>query len=459
MNWRNNFLGQLLGGDTLKDYQHAARLYTDDMFRLAPKTRFLYHVVFEFAAGSAMNGNQRNELGMIVKRCDLPQYSFNVEMRNQYNFKNYVTTGVTYQPVNITLHDDMGDVAVAFFRNYYGHYFQDTNVAENIYYGPNGNTTNENTSKYRWGRDAAGQINGKPMFNSISIFQLNRQRFTEYKMMNPIITDYNNGGMDQTDGTGINEHVFSVSYSGVKIEAGAVGRDNPQGFATFHYDNTPSPNSPLGGGADSIFGVAAGVGSAMNLFKEGNILGAALAAGNTYDKIKSGRALKGSKEEIIGIAKESIKKAGNNLGATSKPGIRFPKNERRKSAEAKLVNSNSQTLLGSSKQTKPKAVENLAKDLSKESNSIKLTPNQISLYLGLDTVAKDKFAKFYSFRADKNLQLDTVETEWAKLTDTQKQTYKDKAVTDAINLVEQGVVSYNVDQDTYNQILSAQVIS
>ena len=79
--------------------------------------------------------------------------------------------------------------------------------------------------------------------------------------------------------------------------------------------------------------------------------------------------------------------------------------------------------------------------------------------MGLDTVAKDKFAKFYSFRADKNLQLDTVETEWAKLTDAQKQTYKDKAVTDAINLVEQGVVSYNVDQDTYNQILSAQVIS
>jgi len=33
-NWRSNFLKQLVGGDILKDYQHAARLYTDDVFRL-----------------------------------------------------------------------------------------------------------------------------------------------------------------------------------------------------------------------------------------------------------------------------------------------------------------------------------------------------------------------------------------------------------------------------------------
>ena len=46
-NWRSNFLRQLLGGDTMRDYQHAARLYTDRTFALSPKNRFLYHVVFE----------------------------------------------------------------------------------------------------------------------------------------------------------------------------------------------------------------------------------------------------------------------------------------------------------------------------------------------------------------------------------------------------------------------------
>ena len=46
-NWRSNFLKTLLQGDHLKDYQHAARLYTDDLFRLSPKNQFLYLSLFE----------------------------------------------------------------------------------------------------------------------------------------------------------------------------------------------------------------------------------------------------------------------------------------------------------------------------------------------------------------------------------------------------------------------------
>jgi len=453
MNWRNNFLQQLLGGDTLKDYQHAARLYTDDLFRLAPKSKFLYHVVFEFSAGNSLNGAQKNELGMIVKRCDLPQYSFNVEMRNSYNYKNYVTTGVSYQPVNITLHDDMGDVAVAFFKNYYGHYFADTNISDNIYKGQNGSFSENYSSNNTWGRAIA---NDTPFFNSISIYQMNRQRFTQYKMMNPIITDYNNGTMDQSDGAGLSEHTFSISYSGVKIEAGSVARDNPQGFATFHYDNSPSPNK---GGGNSIFGLLGSAGSALGLLKEGNILGAALAAGNVYQKLKSGRAIKGAKEEIIGIAKESIKKSGSNLGATSKPGIRFPQNERRKTSEATLAKSQLGLILGSSKQQKPQAVENLGSDLGLKSAQIKLTPQQISQYLTLDAEAKNKFTKFYTFRSQNNLDLDQVETEWNKLSSSQQSVYQNQAIEDAVKLSENGIISYNVDQATYNQLISSQVIA
>ena len=131
-NFRNNFLDQLVGGDTMKDYKHAARLYLDEAFRLAPKNQFLYHVVFNInpaATGNMLNAakGEQIELGMLVKSIDLPQYSFNVEMKNQYNFKNYVQTGVTYNPVAVRLHDDMGDVAAAFFKSYYQHYLTDTN--------------------------------------------------------------------------------------------------------------------------------------------------------------------------------------------------------------------------------------------------------------------------------------------------------------------------------------------
>lgn len=454
MDWRSGFLGQLLGGDTLKDYQHASRLYVDDVFRLGPKNKFLYHVVFNFATGNPMTGASKTEVGMLVKRCDLPQYSFNVEMKNSYNYKNYVTTGINYQPVNITLHDDMGDVAAAFFKAYYQHYFADTSQPEGVYSGPRGNFNSNWSSKYAWGRNPV-----KPYFSSISIFQLNRQRFTEYKLMNPIITDYNNGGMDQTDGAGVSEQTFSVSYSGVLMEAGTVGRDNPQGFATYHYDNSPSPNSPLGGGADSIFGLIGGAGTALGLLGDGNILGAGLVAANVYEKIKSGRALKGAKEEIIGIGKDAIKQSTSNLGATSKPGIRFPKNERTKSAEAKLTTDSKNQLTITPSSKKPKANENINKSLANIDGKIKLTSSQISLYLNLDTEAKTKFSKYYSFRSDRNLELDQVETEWQKLTALQKTQYNDQAIADAQKLSEQGLISYNVDQQIYDQIISQQVIT
>jgi hypothetical protein len=453
MNWRNNFLGQLLGGDHLKDYQHAARLYTDDLFRLAPKSQFLYHVVFDInpaAVGSTLSSTTKLELGMIVKRCDLPQYQFNVEMKNSYNYKNYVTTGITYQPVVIVLHDDMGDVATSFFKSYYQNYYADTLHAEVDFQKANFN--DDFATNGRWGRDIGTY---DKFFNSISIFQMNRQRFTEYKMMNPVINDFNNGSLDQTAGNGINEQQFSISYSGVLINAGSVSRDNPQGFATFHYDKSPSPNK---GGGDSLFGILGGASSALGAFGQGNILGGVLAGAQVYDKIRSGRGIKGIKEEIIGVAKDAVKISQNNLGATSKPGIRFPQNERTKRIDATLVRTNT-ALQPTSSNNKPIATENINDQLAQQDGSIKLTPQQIKSYLNLDTVAKTKFAKFVTFRSEKNLDIENVETEWKKLTTAEQTSYENKAVDNAVKLSEGGIINYAVDKEVYDRVIKSQAIS
>ena len=43
----NNFLKGFQDGlPGMKDYQHASRLYVDDNFKLMPKQKFLFHVVF-----------------------------------------------------------------------------------------------------------------------------------------------------------------------------------------------------------------------------------------------------------------------------------------------------------------------------------------------------------------------------------------------------------------------------
>ena len=52
------FLGNVVGGifgsdGDMRDYQHAARLFTDDYMRLAPKVEFLYHVYFDINKAAA----------------------------------------------------------------------------------------------------------------------------------------------------------------------------------------------------------------------------------------------------------------------------------------------------------------------------------------------------------------------------------------------------------------------
>ena len=429
MVWRNNFLKQLVGGDTMRDYQHAARLYTDQTFRLAPKNRFLYHVVFDInplAVGKSINQNEQIELGMIVKRCDLPSYNFNVEQKNKYNFKDYVQTGIQYQPVSIVLHDDMGDVATAFWKSYYQHYIVDTNQTEVQYKGY------KNTEKYGSTRFGLDTGNNERFFTSISIFQLSRGLFTEYKMMNPIVNDWANGSMDQGDGAGVNEHAFSISYSGVLMRNGEIGVD-PQGFAQFHYDKTPSPNAT---GGDSVFGVLGGITNTVSLLSSGNILGAGLSALNTYEKIKSGRAVRGVNEEIIGIAKDAIKAGTNNLGATSKPGVSFPKNLKQKRT--------------SNKQTAKAVGKSYA-----ASNEIFLNPTQAKTYLDNNFDAKQKFAKFTSFRIDANIDVNDVDAQWNQLTEAEQNSYLSNATNIISTLIESKQLQYQVNKHEYKKFVEA----
>ena len=79
----NNFLQGFQDGlPGMKDYQHASRLYLDDNFKLLPKQKFLFHVVFnldESLFQTKFAQNERYELNMLVKACELPKYNLSLE--------------------------------------------------------------------------------------------------------------------------------------------------------------------------------------------------------------------------------------------------------------------------------------------------------------------------------------------------------------------------------------------
>ena len=78
----NNFLKGFQDGlPGMKDYQHASRLYIDDNYKLMPKQKFLFHVVFktdETLFQQGFNQGERYDLNMLVKSADLPKYDMSM---------------------------------------------------------------------------------------------------------------------------------------------------------------------------------------------------------------------------------------------------------------------------------------------------------------------------------------------------------------------------------------------
>jgi hypothetical protein len=83
---------------------------------------------------------------------------------------------------------------------------------------------------------------------------------------------------------------MNVAYETVFYGAGQVKKDTPTGFAMFHYDNSPSPLSSIGGGTRSILGAGGlveGSGDVITNLKNGNFLGAALGGLRTAKNFKN----------------------------------------------------------------------------------------------------------------------------------------------------------------------------
>jgi len=324
----NNFLKGFQDGlPGMKDYRHASRLYIDNNFKLMPKQKFLFHVVFntdETLFMGGFNSAERYQLNMLVKACDLPKYGMNLEEKIQYNKKMYAATRIQYEPVNIQFHDDHADTVNAFWKKYYEYHIADSinmnndltisNTKDDLYdFGDKRKTT-------KFGLDTPTQRK-KPYLKGIEIFVLHKQRFTSMTLVNPVIGSFSHDNLDQADGAGVLANSMQIFYETVIYKSGLINRNNVPGFATIHYDNEPSPLTVLGGGTNSIFGpggVVDGIGSVIRNVNSGNILGAILTASNTYNNAKRIKK-KDVKEELKGIAKEGVLEVGKQAGSITNP--------------------------------------------------------------------------------------------------------------------------------------------
>lgn len=343
------FLGSVANGifgsqGDMRDYQHAARLFTDNFMRLSPKVEFLYHVYLDINPAAIRTPNPfygfntaeaRIETGMLVKNFNLPGVTINTETKNQYGKKTNIQTALQYNPVNLTFHDDNNGLIGGLWEQYFKSQYADSQFIDFLQVEPTYNsqtvssqtidsgtgdgtitqtrTTSTVQTGLKFGFDNYKSVR---FFNSIKLYQLSKKRFFEFTLINPMVQQWTPPTMNNSSSNPA-ENQMTVIYEGVKYATGRVSPETVKGFTALHYDAIPSP---LGSGGAGLFGpggVLAGGLDVVGDVLQGDIftdpfalLGTAIKAKRTYDNAKE-LSKEGIRNEVTGIVTRSITNAAN----------------------------------------------------------------------------------------------------------------------------------------------------
>jgi hypothetical protein len=318
----NGFLDNLVNGilgpkGTMADWSHASRLYVDGNLKLAPKSKFLYHTYFQLdpivrSILPELKDKHNLEIGMLVKSAELPKYTSVVETRNKYNRKKNVQTGIQYEPITITFHDDNYGVTTALLEAYYRYYFADAGYGrlpgaynkagdgDNTYKGSGRN-------QFKYGLDNAITV---PFFQNIQISQLAKRTYTTYTLVNPIITSWQHDQLDNSDASTPMQNTITVAYEAVHYTRGPSDNSNPDqpgptGFGSSeHYDKQPSPISLLGGGPLGLEGSFGAGADLYDYISKGQGFSSPLQAGLAAFQLIRG---------LENLTSEGIREEVNNL--------------------------------------------------------------------------------------------------------------------------------------------------
>ena len=340
----NGFLDNLVNGalspkGDMADYTHAARLYTDDNFRLAPKQKFLYHVTLnlnENVVNKVLPGwvqRHSNEVNMLVKSVTMPKFDIQTETKNKYNRKKNLQTRIDYAPVNIVFHDDNNSIVTQLWTAYYNYHFADGTYGSRDGAGaPNQSARPYDRFNTYMGSPRNGDRFGldnnqyEPFFTSIQISQMARHQYLTLTLVNPIIESWQHDTLENSVGADPVQNSMTVAYESVFYADGPIDEGNsPKGFGTVHYDNTPSPISA--GSSSSLFGSAgilAGGTSVLGDIASGKAdLGTLLTAARTVRNAKD-LTKEGVRNEAFQVAGQTIRTAtGTNVSGLANTS--FPK--------------------------------------------------------------------------------------------------------------------------------------
>jgi len=245
-NQNNKLLANNSGSATVRDWQHAARMFTDSNQIYGPKQKFLFHVAFHINKSAlkniALGTTYSTQINMLVKSTSLPKFTVTSDVANQYNRKKNIQQKIAYEAITLKFHDDNLGLINQLWQNYYSYYYADPLSA-----GVPGAFNRTAIKKFNYIRTAYGLDNGStaPFFDYITIYQLAQGQYVSYKLINPIFTGWNHNGLDYA-GKETHDNDCTIQYEAVEYGNGRIEAGSPEGFGLQNYDQVPSPLNHAG---------------------------------------------------------------------------------------------------------------------------------------------------------------------------------------------------------------------
>ena len=349
MAWGQEFEKEFFGGQGLKDYAHAAKTFLPNGYGLVPRNKFLFHSFFNINTeqvpflANAFSGLDMMQIGLMIKTIQLPKFTLDTEILNQYNRKRVIQKKINYGPLTMTFHDDSENVVRNMWYNYYAYYYKDpaqTYLSPRATNGSIGQLQSQAGFAYNardiyandrpvndWGyvgetySDSGNSPSGKPaFFRDITVYGLSQHKWVSYVLVNPLIKTWDHDTYNYSEGAGTMQNSMTIEYETVKYYEGAIGGVRPDtnvtGFAApSYYDNVRS-SLARPGSTQTVLGqgglLDAGIGIIEDLQTGGplGVIGAIQKAG-TVNQTWKGKDLRATvNEEANALLKSTLR---NNI--------------------------------------------------------------------------------------------------------------------------------------------------
>ena len=230
-----------------------------------PRIKFEGYVNFVFNRELASfldieNNTFKTNISSLVRRAKLPQVQFKNIVKNQYNKKKIVMTGVEYSPIEITVFDTLNNEWLQILMRYFSYLFmnprnRNADGDRDIFMNTDARAETPGSkfggSSFKSGEAGLNLQRTKQFFERIDIILYHGKKGVQYSMTSPLINSFDFGDMDYASNEFVEFNIACdyenfTTFDVANFDLGGVDLDRFEKVVGLPFSSDQVLSKPLG---------------------------------------------------------------------------------------------------------------------------------------------------------------------------------------------------------------------